>query len=205
MTTLDLTTDTGNAPTTQAPPLRPIAAPHPGVPLDTSEPPDPAPEQEWDHSPLPIRPPRRQLSPLTMLLSGLLLGAASFAGGVVVEKRQLPTTTGTSGRTSATAQGATSNRQGSGQGAGAGATTGTVKLIDGSNIYVTDDTGTIIKILTTPQSDVTITATGPVASIRPGDNIVISGPTNPDGTISATTVRDSGPQGTPSGRSNRGG
>ena len=91
-----------------------------------------------------------------------------------------------------------------GTGASGGATTGTVKLIDGANIYITDANGSVLKVATTPQSQISITAPGSVTAIKPGDNVTVSGPTGADGTITAANVRDSGAAATTGAGPNRG-
>jgi hypothetical protein len=155
---------------------------------------------DWDYEPLPVRPVRRRLGPITLLLAAFLVAGAAFTGGVIVEKgsvgtagasttsRQAPATAATAGRAAFGAAAGTA-------GAGGGATSGTVKLIDGSNIYITDSTGTTVKIATTPQSQISITAPGAVTAIKPGDTVTVTGSTGSDGTVTATNVRDAGAAG----------
>src|ERR1700676_4962721 len=110
-----------------------------------------------DDEDLPARPVRRRLGPLTMILCGLLAGAGAFAGGVVVEKGHVPAATTTVARAAVTtastatagapartagAAGATAGAAGSG--GGAGQTVGTVTLVDGANVYVTESGGTVV-------------------------------------------------------------
>jgi hypothetical protein len=161
---------------------------------DTTETPAAAFDEDWDHEPLPIRPVRRRLGPLTLLLVGMLLATAAFAGGVMAEKSHVGTAaTATAARPAGSTAAAGRFGAGAGTGStGAGATTGTVKLIDGANIYITDANGTVVKVATTPQSQISITAPGSVTAIKPGDNLTVSGATGSDGTITAANVRDSG-------------
>ena len=65
---------------------------------------------DWDYEPLPVRPVRRRLGPITLLLAAFLVAGAAFTGGVIVEKgsagaagtsttsRQAPATASTAGR-----------------------------------------------------------------------------------------------------------
>jgi hypothetical protein len=177
----------------------------------TTEAPAAAYDDDWDHEPLPVRPVRRRLGPLTLLLVGLLLATSAFAGGVIAEKAHVgPAATATAAaRPAGTAGSAGAGRFGAGAGtgstgAGGGGTTGTVKLIDGTNIYITDSNGTVVKVATTPQSQISITVPGSVTTIKPGDNLTVSGATGPDGTITAANVRDSGTGAATSAGSNRG-
>jgi hypothetical protein len=172
-------------------------------------------EERWDNDEedLPVRPPRLRLGPLSLLLVGALVAAGAFYGGVLVEKHQLPggttvsaaarartagttATTVAGGRTGTTGAGAAAATGGGAGGtagaAGGGSTFGTVKLIDGNNVYVQDTTGTITKVATNAQSTISITSNGTAKDIKPGDTVVVSGTTGTDGTVTATSVRDVG-------------
>jgi hypothetical protein len=173
-------------------------------------------EQGWDddEEDLPVRPVRKRLGPFSLLLIGAVVAAGAFYGGVVTEKNHVSATTVTAAaasraRTAATtaggagatgaagAAGRTGAAGAAGAGGaaaagGAGATIGTVKLIDGTNVYVQDATGTITKVATTAQSTISITSTGTTKNIKPGDTVVVTGPTAADGTVNATSIRDGG-------------
>ncbi len=173
-------------------------------------------DQRWDDDDddLPVRPVRKRLGPLSLILVGAVIAAGAFYGGVMEEKHQVSGTTvssaaarrtTTSTTTAAGRTGTTTGAGAAGAGAGAagagaagagaagpGATLGTVKLVDGNNVYVQDATGTITKVATTGQSTISITSTGTVASIKPGDTVVVTGTTGADGTVTASAVRDVG-------------
>lgn len=143
----------------------------------------------WDEE-LSPRPVRQKLGRGTLGLLVAACAAGAFYAGVVVEKHSLgstaaPASTRTAARTATGAGGA-------GAGAGGGATVGQIKLIDGSNIYITDSTGNVVKVATTSASQITVTSTGTIKDVKPGDTVIVSGSTGDDGTISATAVRDSG-------------
>jgi hypothetical protein len=173
--------------------------------------------QGWDddEEDLPVRPVRKRLGPFSLLLIGAVVAAGAFYGGVVTEKNHVTATTvsaaaASRARTAATTAGApgaagaagAAGRTGTagaagaagaaGGAGGAGATFGTVKLIDGTNVYVQDATGNITKVATTAQSTITITSTGTTKNIKPGDTVVVTGPTGADGTVNATSIRDAG-------------
>ncbi len=166
-------------------------------------------EQDWDETEddLPVRPVRKRLGPLSLGLIGAVVAAGAFYGGVMTEKNHVTATTvsagaraRTAGTTATTTAGGRTSTTGAagaaggagGGGAGAGATVGTVKLIDGTNVYVADATGNVTKVATTAQSAITITSTGTAKNIKPGDTVVVTGPTGADGTITATAIRDAG-------------
>jgi len=90
-------------------------------------------------------------------------------------------------------------------GAGGGRTIGTVKLVDGTNVYVADSAGNTVKVLTTPESRVTRTVTGTVADLKPGDAVVVTGAAAADGTVTATAVTTGGAGGFGGGTGRNGG
>lgn len=71
---------------------------------------------------------------------------------------------------------------------GTGATFGQVKLVDGTNVYVQDQQGNIVKISTQPGMVVTVSKPGTVADLKPGDTVVARGQAGPDGTVAATSL-----------------
>jgi len=156
--------------------------------------------------------PRRRAHPLTFVLAGLVVVGAGFVAGVLVQKHEdhgaranasNAAASRFSGRTgSGTTGGAGGGRGGSngfgggaagGGGSGGGGVVGTVKLIDGTNIYVTDTTGNVIKVTTTPASAITKTTPTSTKDIAPGDTLVVRGTSSSDGSIvAATSVTDAG-------------
>ena len=72
------------------------------------------------------------------------------------------------------------------------ATAGQVKLVDGNNIYVTDASGNLVKVVTTASSRFTKTGAGSIQDVRPGDNVVVQGQKGEDGIVTATAVANSG-------------
>jgi hypothetical protein len=81
---------------------------------------------------------------------------------------------------------------GGGFGGAAGATIGTVKLVDGNNIYLTDSSGATVKVTLAPNASVTVTKKGKVTDLTPGTSIVVVGKTATDGSVRATTVTQGG-------------
>ncbi|MEV6005941.1 hypothetical protein AB0M29_03975 [Streptomyces sp. NPDC051976] len=160
-------------------------------------------------------PPRRKLPWLTLLLSAGVVAAAAFAGGALVEKNHLqssPTASrgtfggGTGGgtRTGATGgtgtartggtglPGATGGAGGTGGNGGSGVTIGTIKLVDGNTIYVTDAQGNIVKVTTGGSTKVTESKSGKVSDLQPGQSVTVRGSQNSSGDVAATTVTEGG-------------
>ncbi|WP_327289814.1 hypothetical protein [Streptomyces sp. NBC_01198] len=153
-------------------------------------------------------PPRRKLPWLTLLLSAGVVAAAAFAGGALVEKHHLHGTasgspfagvTGARGGAGAGAgtgagrfggAGATAGAGTGAGGAAAGLTFGTVKLVDGSTIYVTDAQGDIVKVTTAGSTKVTESKDGKVSDLKPGQTVTVRGSKGASGDIAATTVTE---------------
>jgi hypothetical protein len=169
------------------------------------------PPGEWEEpidEELDAEPSRRRFALLTGILAVLVVGGAAFLGGVQVQKRHdralvsttnVAATGAVTGTGTGTGRGAGGTRTGTGTGTGTGgfggaggATVGQVKLVDGATIYVTDSTGNTITVVTTGASKYAKTQTVTLKDIQPGDTVVIRGATQPDGSVSATTVTDSG-------------
>ncbi|MCM2417569.1 DUF5666 domain-containing protein [Streptomyces sp. RKAG293] len=166
-------------------------------------------------------PPRRSLPWLTLLLSGGVVAAAAFTGGALVEKNHVQNNPAAAGRSGFNAgAGAATGRTGTGGGrtfgggqaggqtggqggaggtggpaAGGGLTIGTVKLVDGSTIYVTDAQGNIVKVTTAGSTKVTEAKSGKVSELQPGQTVTVRGSQNATGDIAATTVTEGGASG----------
>lgn len=114
------------------------------------------------------------------------------------------------GRTgSGTGTGQSGGRQGfgsapGGPGAGAGATTGTVKLVDGTTLYVTDAQGNVVKVTTDTNTQITQAKSGKVSDLQPGQTVTVRGSQNPAGDLAATTVAQGGAGGFGGGGGGRG-
>ena len=132
---------------------------------------------------------RRKLSWVTAVLALGAAAAIGFAIGVRVQKSQVTTTAASAaaGRRGAAATGAAAANPPGGAAAAAGRTIGTVKLIDGTNLYITDTSGNVVKVSTTGAS-FTKTVSGAVTDVHPGDTVVVTGPAGSDGTVNARSV-----------------
>ncbi|WP_052069592.1 hypothetical protein [Streptacidiphilus albus] len=154
-------------------------------------------------------PPRRKLPWLTLILAAGVIAAGSFWGGAMVQKNSGSSSSGTaasfaarfrSGAAGGAAGGATGGAAaggfgraggtGGGSASGTGSTTGTVKLIDGSTIYVTDSSGNIVKVTTGSSTSVSIASTGTVSQLQPGQTVTVRGATDSSGDLAATSVTE---------------
>ncbi|MFE3579707.1 hypothetical protein [Streptomyces vinaceus] len=171
-------------------------------------------------------PPRPRLPWLTLVLSGGVVAGLAFTGGVLVEKGQLQGSpgAGSAGRNFAAGAGGqartgpaqggagtgqSGGRQGfgaaaGGPGAGGGVTTGTVKLVDGTTLYVTDAQGNVVKVTTDTHTEITQAKTGKVSDLQPGQTVTVRGSQTADGDVAATTVAQGGAGGFGAGGGGRG-
>ncbi|GAA1795407.1 hypothetical protein GCM10009682_16460 [Luedemannella flava] len=145
---------------------------------------------------LAARAPKQRINKITFVLAGLLLVIGGFIAGSLVQKNSGGTTgsalpTGTNGRGGyfpaggfgggGTAQGGTGTRAGA-------ATTGTVKLVDGTTIYITTSSGETVTVKTSDSTKVSVSQSSTLKSIRTGATVTVQGQTGADGTVTATTV-----------------
>ncbi len=154
----------------------------------------------------------------TVLLAGLLLLVVGFAAGAMVEKYYGAgiTRNGSGGSAAganafasrfAGARGANGAAPGLGQAPGAttpttaptaagagqaGAVTGTVKLVDGTTVYVQTTAGDVLTVRTTASTTVSGTAHNKVADLAPGNAVTVDGPSTGDGTVTASKITKTG-------------
>jgi hypothetical protein len=139
---------------------------------------------------------RRRLPLMTMALGALLVVALAFVVGAEVQKHYGKTAAATGGPAAAAAAfgraraagGQPAFGGGGGFGAAASGTSGTVTLIKGSTLYVTDSSGTTSLVKTSAGSLVTKTVAASVKTIRPGSVVTVVGPQAKDGSYTATSI-----------------
>lgn len=166
---------------------------------------------------LPGRPRRKLLTWWSAGLFALILCAVGFYAGVRVEKNQLASSSSTGGLSAFTGTGAgatsaAAGRTGAGTGAagraggggaagfralfgggaGGSATVGTVSNISGNSLYVTDTSGNMVKVTLSSATKVSKSVTVGKKAVRPGDLVTVAGAKGSNGTVSATTVNDTG-------------
>jgi len=190
----------------------PVPAPSGGLlpPPRTAEEPDARPARPEDVLAEPpdgrdisaelAAPPRRRLPWPTLLLAGCVVAALAFTGGVLVEKDRSPAGGRGGAAAFAAARGGSGGASrgaagGPAGGAAAGLTVGTIKLVDGSTIYVSDAQGNIVKVTTAKSTTVSRTQDGKVSDLRPGQSVTVRGSAGPSGDVAATTVTEGAPGG----------
>jgi hypothetical protein len=131
--------------------------------------------------------PRRWWNSGTVLLAGLLLLVGGFAAGLQVQKSY--------GAETPTAAG---NRPAGGRGfpgalasaapAAPAATTGTVKLVNGTTLYLETAAGEVLTVKTDGRTSVSTARAAELADVKAGQSVTVQGATGADGTVTATSV-----------------
>lgn len=141
--------------------------------------------------------PRRLANRATFVLAGLALLVAGFVGGAQVQKSYgtAPAATGAPGGVNPAAlasqfagRGAQGGAQGGttgGQAGARGGITGTVKLVDGTTVYVETADGQTLIVKTSGTT--TVSAPGALKDLTAGSSVTIVGQ-NADGTVTATSI-----------------
>lgn len=167
----------------------------------------------------PGRPRRQLFNRRSAGLLALVVGVIGFYAGVRVEKGQLsssssagsslpssvPSSLPSLAGSGASSRGATGTSSGSRSslpalGAfGGGTSIGTVSNINGKTIYISDSSGNTVKVRLSSATKITKSLTVGKKAVRPGDAVVIRGAKSSNGTLSATSISDSGASPTGSG------
>jgi hypothetical protein len=140
---------------------------------------------------------RRAITPITRALLAVVIAGGAFLGGVLVQKSQTKGTAASAlpaglpadiaarfgGGTPTTVAGA-----GNGTTGGATSTSGTIKLVDGKNVYVSDAQGNVVKVATNGSTKVTVNQDATVAKLKPSNSVIVQGTRGSDGTITATSI-----------------
>lgn len=171
-------------------------------------------EDVYEPEPILRRPRRRLLTPATALLFAILVGIGGFIAGVQVEKGETPSSSSARGAGrlagllgaaggSTAAGGAAGARGSTASGAGgrgfavaggAGATVGQVEYVSGADLYVTNLEGNTVKVLT-EGAQITKQVNSTIKGVHPGDTVIVQGAAHSNGSVQASTVRDSGSSG----------
>jgi Domain of unknown function (DUF5666) len=161
-------------------------------------------DKEWESSNaqqhderLPRRPHRQFFNRRSAALMAVIACAAGFYAGIRVEKGQTASagsgavaagsTTGTAGRLGTLFAGG-----GFGGAAAGGASFGTISSVNGKSLYVTTAGGNVVKVKLTSATQISKSLTVKRSALHPGDTVVIRGLTNSKGTMTASSVSDSG-------------
>jgi hypothetical protein len=147
------------------------------------------------------RRPRAKLPSLTLVLAAVVVASAGFLGGALVGKHY--GSSGSGGLAAefsrfAGARASASASPGAGTGSGfagrgglfgsGNATIGTIKLVDGSVVYVQTAEGDIVQVATSAGTKVTVSSTVPVKDLQPGETVIVEGSKNSSGAIAATSI-----------------
>lgn len=144
-------------------------------------------------------------NPLTWALLAFLVLSVGLIGGAFAHKQF-----GSSGTSSVPdfaslmagggpPSGANFPGSGTGNGTGGEATIGTVTLVDGTNLYVTDSNGNTIMIVVPATASVTSQEEVALYELTAGTSVLVRGATADDGTVTATSVAQTAPRSTPTG------
>ncbi|MHB1800393.1 MAG: hypothetical protein ACYCU5_01825 [Actinomycetes bacterium] len=142
---------------------------------------------------------RRGTHRSTLALAATALVAAGFAGGAYADQQlgHAPATTAATTRRFAGGGFAGAGFAGGGPaGTGTGAsgaggarlTTGTIRLVDGTSVYVQTATGSLVKVTTTATTTVVVGKAATVGSLRAGERVVVLGSTTGQGTVTADQI-----------------
>jgi hypothetical protein len=148
---------------------------------------------------------RKKLPALTAALALAVAIALGLIGGVEAQKHWGASSSaaaagrpagfaGFAGRGGGAPGGGAGGFAGLGGAAGRG-TNGTVTLIKGSTLYVTDASGNTVQVKTTAGSTVKKTVSGTIKSVHPGDSVTVTGTQNSDGSYSASAITIGGSNG----------
>jgi hypothetical protein len=74
----------------------------------------------------------------------------------------------------------------------AGPTTGTVKLVDGSTIYVQTADGNVVTVKTDGKTTVSAASKSKLSAVKAGQPVTVQGPAAADGSVTATSVTTGG-------------
>jgi hypothetical protein len=145
---------------------------------------------------------RKRLPLVTAALALAVAVGAGIVGGIEIQKHWGSSSSGSSagGASSfASLRSQFASRFGSGGrggfggfggagAAGGSATVGTVTLIKGSTLYVTDASGNTVMVKTSPGSRVTKTVSGTIQTVHPGDTVTVVGQASSNGTVTASSI-----------------
>lgn len=165
---------------------------------------------EWldEAAELPRRPHRRLLTPVPLMLLGVLLIACGFIGGVLVEKGQTSSSSsagsaaslasrfaalrgGTSGTGTRSGTTSTGGAAGASSGSSAGFNrpiAGQVAYLSGDTLYVTSAEGNTVKVTSSAATSVSKTVKATVKGIHPGETVTVTGATAANGAVSAESI-----------------
>ena len=145
--------------------------------------------------------PRRWWNKGTVMLGALTLLTGGFVGGLQIQKNYGTADTPAAAR--AGTFGGGQNRAGYGAPAGTlpnsgggqatttaatAPTTGKVKLVNGTTIYIEKSDGSVVTVKTNGKTTVSASTKSKLTDVKSGQSVTIQGTTDSDGTVTATAV-----------------
>ena len=128
----------------------------------------------------------------TLALVGLVVLVSGFVGGILVQKsygQAAPTAAANNFPANLPAGGAFPGQAGQGRGTpSASPTTGTVKLVDGTTVYLTLANGDIATVKTSDSTAVAVQQPAALKDLKVGQTVTVQGTAGTDGIIAATRV-----------------
>ena len=121
-----------------------------------------------------------RLAKPTAILIGLLLLAGGFWGGITLQKNE--------GSSSSSGFPNFAAVRSALSGASSSSTTGTVTDIIGNTLYVTDSSGSLVKVTLSSSTTVSRNAKASLSALKPGDSVVVSGVKASNGQMTASSV-----------------
>ncbi|MDR7279772.1 hypothetical protein [Catenuloplanes atrovinosus] len=143
--------------------------------------------------------PRQWWNRWTPCLAAVLLLGGGVLAGVQIQQRWGTTTT--SGPGGGGAAGAAGFQGGgfpgrqpaateSAQPTGGGTTEGTVKLVNGSTVYIVTGDGRTVTVKTSDGTAVRVAADGALTDLAEGDTVTVEGTAGSDDSVTATTITE---------------
>lgn len=136
--------------------------------------------------------PRKLVNKTTVGLAGLVLALGGFIAGVQVQKSagasNAAATTGNRGAFPTAFPQNGGGGGGGGQNRSGSANTGTVKLVDGTTVYVQTASGEVITVRTSASTAVELAQKAKLSDLKAGAQVTVEGATGSDGVVTATKV-----------------
>jgi hypothetical protein len=146
---------------------------------------------------------RRAITPVTRGLLAVVIVGGAFLGGILVQKSQTKSTStsalpsGVPANIAALFGGGTPTTVAGSGGASTGATqtVGTIKLVDGKNVYVSDAQGNVVRVTTNGSTKITVNRDATVDKLKPSYSVIVQGTRGSNGTITATSISQTAARG----------
>jgi hypothetical protein len=136
--------------------------------------------------------PRKLVNRTTAGLAGLVLALGGFIAGVQVQKSAAPAVVAPTANRAAFGGGGGQNagaqNAGGAQNRSGSVTTGTVKLVDGTTVYVQTANGEVITVRTSASTAVQLIQTAKLSDLKAGASVTVEGAAGADGVVTATKV-----------------